>query len=187
MNQLKILFVFASIILLLLLNSCDVDKLELVNPNELTPETYFKTEAQVQQAVNAVYANLQTDGLYQRTLFYTMDFMALEQLYTVDPIYHQFLQYTFDANNYFICEYWKRCYAGINRANFVINNEEAINKIPEGLMSQVRKDKYVGEAQFLRALYYFLLVTRFGDVPLYLEIPADGKGLARAPKAEAWA
>ena len=54
-------------------------------------------------------------------------------------------------------------------------------------MSQVKKNKYLGEAQFLRALYYFLLVTRFGDVPLYLEVPADGKGLARTPKAEVWA
>ncbi len=117
------------------LYSCNVDNLELINPNRLTPETYFKTEAQVQQAVNAVYANLQTDGLYQRTLYYSMDFMAFEQLNTSDPIYHVFLQYTFNANNIFIAEYWKRSYAGINRANFVINNEEAINKIPEGLMS----------------------------------------------------
>lgn len=187
MNQLKILFVFASIILFLLLNSCDVDKLKLVNPNELTLETYFKTEAQVQQAVNAVYANLQTDGLYQRTLYYSMDFMAFEQLNTADPIYHVFLEYTFNANNIFITEYWKRCYAGINRANFVINNEEAINRIPEGLMSQVKKAKYLGEARFLRALYYFLLVTRFGDIPLYLETKEIVKGVARIPKAEVWA
>ena len=41
-------------------------------------------------------------GLYQRTLFYTMDFMAFEQLNTTDPIYHIFLYYTFDANNIFI-------------------------------------------------------------------------------------
>jgi hypothetical protein len=187
MNQLKILFVFASIILFLQLNSCNVNKLELVNPNELTPQTYFKTEAQVKQAVNAVYANLQTDGLYQRTLFYAMDFMAFEQLYTIDPIYHQFLEYTFDANNNFIGDYWKRCYAGINRANFVINNEDAINEIPEGLMSRIKKDKYIGEAKFLRALYYFLLVTRFGDVPLYLGFPANGEGLARTPKTKVWA
>jgi hypothetical protein len=168
------------------LYSCKANKLELINPNELTPETYFKTEAQVQQAVNAVYANLQTDGLYQRTLYYSMDFMAFEQLNTIDPIYHIFLQYSFNANNIFIAEYWKRCYAGINRANFVINNEDAINMIPKGLMSQVKKDKFIGEAKFLRALYYFLLVTRFGDVPLYLEVPADGKGLSRAPKAKVW-
>jgi hypothetical protein len=187
MKQLKIIIFFAAIISFLYLNSCDVNKLELVNPNELTLETYFKTEAQVQQAVNAVYANLQTDGLYQRTLYYSMDFMAFEQLNTTDPIYHIFMQYSFNASNIFIAEYWKRCYAGINRANFVINNEEAINKIPEGLMSQAKKTKYLGEARFLRAFYYFLLVTRFGDVPLYLETSAVGKGVARTPKAEIWA
>jgi starch-binding outer membrane protein, SusD/RagB family len=186
MKKVKSLIVFTSIISFLHLDSCNVDKLELVNPNVPTPETYFKTEAEVQQAVNAVYANLQTDGLYQRTLYYSMDFMAFEQLNTVDPIYQVFLRYTFDANNIFIAEYWKRCYAGINRANFVINNEEAINKIPEGLMSQIKKDKYLGEARFLRALYYFLLVTRFGDVPLIIE-NQDGKtGLPRSPKALVW-
>jgi hypothetical protein len=94
MKQSKIFFVLVSIIMFLNLNCCDVSRLELVNPNVLTPETFFKTENQVQQAVNAVYANLQTDGLYQRTLFYTMDFMALEQLNTTDPIYHLFLEYT---------------------------------------------------------------------------------------------
>jgi hypothetical protein len=187
MSLSKVFLVVTAIMMLLCFDRCNVDKLELVNPNELTPGTFFKTETQVQQAVNAVYANLQTDGLYQRTLFYAMDFMALEQLNTTDPIYHVFLEYTFDANNIFIEEYWKRCYAGINRANFVINNEEAMNKIPEELMPQVKKNKYIGEAQFLRALYYFLLVTRFGDVPLYLKIPEGGKGLARTPKAEVWA
>jgi hypothetical protein len=187
MKQVKSLFVFISIISFLHLNSCDVDKLELVNPNELAPQTYFKTEAQVQQTVNAVYANLQTDGLYQRTLYYSMDFMAFEQLNTIDPIYHVFLQYSFDARNIFITEYWKRCYAGINRANFVINNEGTINKIPEGLMSQVKRDKYLGEARFLRALYYFLLVTRFGDVPLIIENMEGEIGLPRSPKALVWA
>ena len=186
MNQIRNKSVVSTILMLLFLNSCNVDKLELTNPNELTSYTFFKTEAQVQQAVNAVYANLQTDGLYQRTLFYSMDFMAFEQLNTSDPIYHIFLEYTFNANNIFIAEYWKRCYAGINRANFVINNEEAINKIPEKLMSQVKKDKYIGEARFLRALYYFLLVTRFGDVPLVIENQEGKTGLPRSPKTLVW-
>jgi starch-binding outer membrane protein, SusD/RagB family len=187
MYQQRIFLVNVSIILFLHLNSCNVDKLELTNPNEPTPGTFFKTEAEVQQAVNAVYANLQTDGLYQRTLYYSMDFMAFEQLNTADPVYHVFLLYTFDANNIFIAEYWKRCYAGINRANFVIHNEEAINKIPERLMSKIKKDKYLGEARFLRALYYFLLVTRFGDIPLIVENTEGNTGMPRSPKALVWA
>jgi starch-binding outer membrane protein, SusD/RagB family len=189
MKQSRIFFVLVSIIMFLNLNSCDVSKLELVNPNVLTPEIYFVTETQVQQAVNAVYATLQTHGLYQRTLYYAMDNMAYEQVMNPAAEYDklQYSNFTFDASHGAIGEYWKNCYAGINRANFVINNEEAINKIPLGLMSQAKKNKYIGEAQFLRALYYFLLVTRFGDVPLYLEIPEGIKGLPRTPKAKIWA
>ncbi len=78
MRQSKIFFVLESIIMFLGLNCCDVDKLELVNPNEITPETYFKTEDQVQKAVNAVYATMQTPGLYQRTIFFAMD--------NIDPV-----------------------------------------------------------------------------------------------------
>ena len=66
--------------MILLLNCCNVDKLELTNPNQLTTETYFKTEAQVQMAVNAVYAGLQTHGLYQYDLFFAMDGMSMEQM-----------------------------------------------------------------------------------------------------------
>jgi hypothetical protein len=189
MKQSKIFFVLVSIIMFLNLNCCDVSKLELVNPNVLTSEIYFKTETQVQQAVNAVYAEMQTHGLYQRTIFYAMDNMAYEQVMNpaAEADKMQYSNFTFDANHGAIGEYWKNCYAGINRASFVINNEEAINKIPLGLMSLTKKNKYIGETQFLRALYYFLLVTRFGDVPLYLEIPEGIKGLPRTPKAEIWA
>jgi len=31
----------------------------------------------------------------------------------------------------------------------------------------------VGQAKFLRAYYYYLLVTRFGDVPLKLQLSTD--------------
>jgi hypothetical protein len=189
MKTSRIYFVPVSILMVLNLNSCDVSKLELVNPNVLTPEIYFKTETQVQQAVNAVYAEMQTHGLYQRAIYYAMDNMAYEQVMNpaAEADKMQYSNFTFDANHGAIGEYWKNCYAGINRANFVINNEEAINKIPPGLMSQAKKNKYIGEAQFLRALYYFLLVTRFGGVPLYLEISEGIKGLPRTPKAEIWA
>jgi hypothetical protein len=95
-------------------------------------------------------------------------------------------RYYFDADNREINEYWERCYAGINRANFVINNEESINIIPDAFMPQNKKNKYIGEARFLRALYYFLLVTRFGDVPLYLDIHEDVTGLPRSSASKVW-
>jgi tetratricopeptide (TPR) repeat protein len=72
-------------------------------------------------------------------------------------------------------------------ANFIINNEEKIGRIPESFLSKSKKEKYIGEAQFLRALYYFLLVTRFGDIPLFTEIPDGETGLPRSPQALVWA
>src|SRR5690606_5370778 len=68
---------------------------------------------------------------------------------------------------------------GINKTNFVIGNAERINAAP---ITQVQKDKYLGEAYFMRALYYFFLVTQFGDIPLIAEIPTSTDGFPKSPK-----
>ncbi len=47
-------------------------------------------------------------------------------------------------------------------------------------MSDEAKNKFIGEARFLRGLYYFLLVTRFGDVPMITDvIVEDQEGFPR--------
>ncbi len=61
-----------------LLFSCNADKLDLTNPNNLSPDTFFKTAAQVQSAVNAVYGSLQTTGMYNRDMWYGNDNMSHE-------------------------------------------------------------------------------------------------------------
>ncbi|HEX8459808.1 MAG TPA: hypothetical protein VF623_00195, partial [Segetibacter sp.] len=58
------------------INSCDTKDLELTNPNDLLPESYFSTGRQVQASVNAAYTNLQTRGLYSRNLFFALDLMG---------------------------------------------------------------------------------------------------------------
>jgi hypothetical protein len=161
--------------------SCKPEDLNLVNPNELSPETYFKTPTQVQSAVNAVYGSLQTTSLYNRHIWFGNDNMSHENSGNsqLESDKRQYLNFTFDAQHGAIGGFWESCYRGINKANFVINNEKAIALIPDAQLSQVMKDKYIGEAKFLRGLYYFLLVDKYGAVPLYLDVPADGKGLAR--------
>ena len=174
---------------MVLYNSCKEDDLELVNPNELSPETYFKTPTQVESAVNAVYGSLQTTSLYNRHIWFGNDNMSHENSGNsqLESDKRQYLNFTFDAQHGAIGGYWETCYRGINKANFVINNSQAINLIPDAQLSQVMKDKYIGEAKFLRGLYYFLLVDKFGAVPLYLDVPADGKGLARTAVPEIYA
>ena len=79
MKRLKTYFMRALVFsALVLLFSCNADKLELTNPNQLSPDTYFKSAAQVQSAVNAVYGSLQTTGMYNRGMWYGNDNMSHE-------------------------------------------------------------------------------------------------------------
>ncbi|AOW20139.1 RagB/SusD family nutrient uptake outer membrane protein [Urechidicola croceus] len=186
MKKIKIIIVLA--LTVAFTQSCSEDGLELTNPNNLSPETFFQTEAQVQSAVNAVYANLQTRGLYSRHMFFMMDNMAHEnggntQLEADKKVY---LDFSFDSSHGATRAYWESCYRGINKANFVIGNTDKINEIPDAFLSPARKAKFIGEAKFLRGLYYFFLVTRFGDVPLITVIPEDASGFPRSPKADVY-
>jgi hypothetical protein len=169
------------------INSCSTDDLELTNPNQLSPDTFFSNESQVQSAVNAAYANLQPFGLYGRLIFYMMDNMSHEQSgngqQEGDKV--TYADFSFDSSNNQIKDYWDCCYRGINKANFVISNSELINALPESSLSAKNKAKYIGEARFLRAHYYWLLINRFGKLPIYLGDDSDNPiGQPMSPKED---
>lgn len=148
--------------------SCNEDALFQTNPNELSPETFFKTAAQVESAATAIYADLQTRGLYTRHMFFMHDNMAQEnarnQQLEADKV--EYLNFSFNADHGAIGMYWESCYRGINKCNFVINNSEKINELEDSVLSGTQKAKFIGEAKFMRAMYYFFLATRFGGVPI---------------------
>jgi len=55
---------------------------------------------------------------------------------------------------------WRGPWPGILSCNLVIQNVPDIN------MDETLRNRVIGEAKFLRANYYFILVRYFGDVPL---------------------
>lgn len=61
---------------------------------------------------------------------------------------------------------WTAIYDVINRANHVIAK---VPTVQDPLLTQALKDKYVGEAKFIRALAYFDLARAWGGVQLFLE------------------
>lgn len=78
-----------------------------------------------------------------------------------------------DINNYspnllgtngMITTVWDQFYTGINQCNTVIDRAPEIN----GMAAEV-KSRVIGEAKFLRSLYYFHLVQQFGDIHFTLE------------------
>lgn len=178
----NIKYILAVFISVLAINSCKMD-LDLTNPNQLSPETFFKNEVQLQSAVNAAYANLQTRGLYARHMYFMMDNMSQENAGNpqLEADKRQYIEYSWPTSHGAIFQYWDNCYRGINKANFAIENAELME---EGAVSESVKQKYIAEAKFLRGLYYFFLVSRFGDVPLYTTAVFEPQ--ARSPKADVY-
>jgi len=85
---------------------------------------------------------------------------------------------------------WSYDYEGISRTNRAISdltNDEIMSQVN---MDQSLRDRLLGEVYFLRAFYYFDLVTNFGGVPLILQ-PLDNFDSAfekaqRVEEAQVW-
>lgn len=65
-------------------------------------------------------------------------------------------------DNVYILNVWSTIYSGIVQCNTVLDHADKVK------ISDQSKQYAVGEAKFLRALYYFNLVRLFGSVPLIL-------------------
>ena len=144
-------------------SSCS-DFLDTVPTDFITQKNYFKTETDVNTALTGIYDVLGKTGTYGRTIYFELDisdesFNGLSQQ-TMDLSLNNY-----DASDVKVHNLWTLLYDGINRANIFLENidNEDLNMNPE----KVKTAK--GETLFLRAYYYFLLVTNWGDVPLKLE------------------
>lgn len=73
-----------------------------------------------------------------------------------------------NANNEICLQYYRAKYQGIIRCNLALREVEKYE--PDETLSQERKDCLLGEAYFLRGLYYFQLVRVFGGVPLVHDV-----------------
>lgn len=177
-NFSKILFVF----FLLVPFSCS-DFLDLKPQNILTQEAFPKSAADALQATNATYATLR-NWFYHSGGYPILDIMSDDarkgsnpddQRPTVGP----YDNFTHNASQDGLDRWWAAVYEGIKRANVVIN------AVPLVEMDENLKNRYVGEAKFLRALFYFDLVRAWGGVPIVTEVTAEFK-IPRATSAQVY-
>jgi len=176
---------FLAIIMSVGLVACDEEILNPVNPNQLGTETFYRTGPQLVAAINAVYAGLQSNNLYNREYFFLQDLLSDDvgsggaQLETPRA---QMLNYVFDASNPLVEANWRGWYRIIHRANLVLENAgNATDNITEELRTRV-----IGEAYFLRGLAYYELSTLWGGVPLMLTTATSPDGLSRSTQEESF-
>ena len=149
---------------LVFLTACE-DYVAVEDTNALNPDIFFESQSQIEGAVNASYNQFQT--LFQRVGYIFPDAMSDEVLSSGDPNFAPYNRFEFNATLDNIALYWTAAFNGIGACNFVILNEDRMRSNVEGSdFTNEYVDNALGQAYFLRALYYYHLVKRFGGVPL---------------------
>jgi hypothetical protein len=145
---------------------------------------YFERPEGLDAAVNAAYAGLWAmygEERHMTFLEYGVDIWAGG----ADGSRKEFNTYDarLEPRESWLEDQWNDTYRYINATNAVVGRAAAI----EGGISEETKNLRVGEARFLRALYYFWLVRQFGDIPVSLEETTGVKTEAhRTPVAEVY-
>ena len=162
--------------------ACNKD-LDVTDQNNPTTESYFKTAAELQNGVNAIYSTLRSANIVGREWFFTHDMRGSEtasggaQLEA--PRAELLTQVTPSPSNSVMSSVWTGSYQMINRANLILA------KAPDITDNTALVSRLVGEAEFLRGWAYFELVSQWGDVPLYTEVISSPTGYkGKTPAAE---
>ena len=159
--------ILISVIILISLNGC-TSFLEEHPTDRITTVNFYQSAKDAQSAVDATYQ--QMNSIYNRLMYNLCDLpcdgmkngLGMPNAFLQDLAYNRH-----DQGNTFVRDMWNNCYSGIARANAAIEN------IPDVKMEEGLKNRYIAEAKFLRALYYFNLVRFFGDVPLVTKLGLD--------------
>lgn len=177
----QIIYIFYTICIIFGLNGCaDLD----VSPkSSIDKDSFYKSDEDVESAINGVYAiftNWPSDfhGMYNNLTIYLGD-LTTEYVKaganTNSAHIRELSNNAVQPTNQFIENAWEESYIGINRANIVIDKTEQNESLDESV-----RQRYVNEAKFLRAVFYFNIVRWWGDVPLVLH-DGEGEGIARTP------
>lgn len=154
----------------LILGSGCSDFLEEDLTGRYSNATFYKTEAHALLAVNGIY-NMASFISTNNVLWVFGDVVsddAVKGGSAGDQSDIQFLdEFNYSRNNGFIEKYWRHYYEGISRANYLLYYGANIE------MDATRKARILGEAKFLRAYFYFILVNTFGEIPLKLNPPLN--------------
>lgn len=171
---------------LALITSCDF--LNTYPRDGIGSNGMWKTEEQASLGVNAAYSSLKKKGSYSRNALtdaYTQYAFIMQTGF--DELGQRYFCYNTATTSYGVFQTkWEDDYLGVQYANLAIAN------LPNVPIAQDKLERYLGEVYFLRALYYFDLLSFYSGhnkldkgVPLYTEMPDyDDAYLARATPAD---
>jgi hypothetical protein len=115
------------------------------------------------QAVNAAYTELSFSSATANPLWVFGDIASDDAAIGntgASPDGATIDNFSFSTTNSHLSNEWANLYKGVTNCNLVLANVPPIN------MDTALRSRILGEARFLRAWYYFMLVNIYGDVPM---------------------
>ncbi len=149
--------------LLVTFSSCE-DFLDETPETFRTPQNFFETESQINEAIAGIYNT--NRGLNNGAHWRFGENRSDNTSFQFNPsdrggIDNEAVDlFTMLSANPNLAEYWNTSYSGISRANFALENIDNVPFVNEG-----DRDVRRGEIFFLRSWLYFNLVQLYGDVP----------------------
>ncbi len=172
-NRINIVFY---LLVFLFANACDKEFLEQPPKNVITTGSFWATEQDIEEATNGIYNAFQRPMASMAPVIYgdiwadDMEcpdpewFIDLDN-YTAKPTSIKWLNG--DRNT---LSTWGCYYAAVFRANLLLEHVHEVEEASEKIVQ-----RSIGEAKFLRAYAYFMLVNIWNNVPFYLENLSAGE------------
>src|SRR5690606_36931264 len=165
----KLLLILSVVVLLT--PSCSKSLLDQMNPNTLSVEEFWKTEADAEKGVNAIYGMFYQDGTWARWIFFRLDLTSDEGVSKSpwielgDWTRFQYVNYDFwEGNNWT----WRDTYKAIFRCN------QVLKYVPDIEFSDpTKKERILAQAKFLRAFHYYYAALMCEKIPIVLDPPVD--------------
>ncbi|MEX2593166.1 MAG: RagB/SusD family nutrient uptake outer membrane protein [Anditalea sp.] len=149
----KLIYFFIMLSLLIFNNSCNDDKLDILPINILTDDQIFQSEAGIEAYMASLYDKLPLDGfnripILSNSTDESMSYLGNAKLTSIsDGTWFPWWGY-----------------------DHIRNVNDLIGKLPTANLSDSEKSSLLGEAQFIRAFYYFGLGKRYGGIPIIKEV-----------------
>ncbi|MFY0650600.1 MAG: RagB/SusD family nutrient uptake outer membrane protein [Cyclobacteriaceae bacterium] len=163
--------------------SCQDDFLDR-NPNDrLSSASFWSNESDANAGLTAIYDAMENPIRE----FGWASFGVLDMLTPIGNVregnWRRIAEGTHDPNTNRIQGAWENLYRAVVRANDFMDHIDNITF--DNDPNDVRKNRMIGEARFLRAMHYYMLVELWGDVPLFSTVPGvEDASTPRAPKTE---
>ncbi|MFT5264635.1 MAG: hypothetical protein ACI8YQ_003381, partial [Polaribacter sp.] len=168
------------LLLVLSIQSCNKDKLDVEPVGEFLSSNFFVTEDQVYSSLVAAYDPLAWSMAYGQWISYVMFGEIRSDNANAggdpsdndQPAWQELDDFRETNSNTVLQPLYRRNYIGIFRANTLLEQERVETDDPE---VRNRINRYKAEAKFLRAYYHFELFKNFGPIPVVTTLLAPGE------------